>query len=269
MSYEPRTNPVWTAMLSSRILIFFESIITFLAVWWFTASVLGYVDVVSSPILVAEGTYELLLSGEWVNHFYVTFRRILYAFVVTIVVGVALGILLGISDFWKHALRPYVVIGLALPSLFAAIFSAMWFGVSDNTPMVATVVLVVPFIADMVQGSVEDMDADLIEMSGAFDVARPRVIRRVLIHSIMPEVMASIRFAFSVAWKVTTLAEVIIANVGIGYVIRLELNRLSVTGILTWVILFTAVIVFVEYGILRQIEKRVFDWREDIVLSFG
>ncbi|MGM0590786.1 MAG: ABC transporter permease [Halobacteriota archaeon] len=250
-------------LLKNRKLIFIESVLLLSILWTVLSVGLDLADVLSSPILVAGEMYTLLVSGQWQEHFVATMRRIMYGFLLTVLIGTALGLIMGLSDFWKHALQDYVTIGLALPSLFAAVFAAMWFGVSDVTPMVAGAAIAFPFLAQNVYQGVKNIDYQLLEMSSSFGVKQRRVVWRVIVQGVLPEWFAGLRYAFAVCWKITTLAELVAANSGIGFMIEFEMNKLSLTGVITWTLLFTFVILFVEYGILQQIEKRVFDWREE------
>jgi ABC-type nitrate/sulfonate/bicarbonate transport system permease component len=243
--------------------VFVESIVAFVVVWAAVATVFNLQDTISSPMLVAESSYALLISGDWIEHMVATVRRVIYGFILTLVVGTVLGVVMGMSEFWEWALQDYITIGLAFPSLFAAIFAAMWFGISDVTPMVAGALIAFPFLTQNVYEGVKNIDYRLLEMSSAFGVSRNRVIRRIILQSILPEWFAGARYAFAICWKITTLAELVAASNGVGYMIEFQLDKLSLTGVLTWTILFTFLILFLEYGILQQIEKRMFEWRED------
>lgn len=249
-------------------LVFVESVVSIALVWWVAAVGLGIADVISSPVIVAAAASELALSLEWVPHLVATLRRTLYGFVATMFVGSALGIAMGVSDFWETALQDYIIVGLALPSLFAAVFSAMWFGISDATPTVAGAVIAFPFLTQNVYEAVEDIDHRLLEMSSAFGVSRARVIRRVVVQSIMPSFFAGARYAFSICWKITTLAELVAAENGVGYMIEVQMQRRSITGVITWTLLFTLVILVIEYGVLQRIERHVFEWRTDSEIAW-
>lgn len=251
-------------LVSNRRIVFLEAVVLFLVVWEAGSRLFDAAVFVSSPMIVGAALYDLMLTGEWIPHFVASMKRILYGFGASVVFGIAFGVLLGVSDFWREALRLYVLVGMAVPGLLVVIFSAMWFGISDYTPMVATAVVTTPFIADVIQGGVEDIDQDLLTMSGAFGVTKWRMYRWVLFPSILPQIFSSVRFAFSVAWKVVVLAEVVIANVGIGFVIRDEMNQLSMTGVVSYLVLFVVVMLLIEYGLFRQVERVVFDWREDV-----
>jgi ABC-type nitrate/sulfonate/bicarbonate transport system permease component len=225
-------------------------------------------ELISSPELVAVELYELLLSGDYVPHMADTLRRIVYAFTVSMVVGTVTGIAMGMSDFWESFLRDYVIVALAIPSLFAAVFAGMWFGLSDLTPTVAGMLIAFPFMTQNVMGGVNDLDHRLIEMSDAFSISRYRVMRRVIVGSVLPYWFSGIRYTFAICWKLTVLAEVVASESGMGFVIQRMMARFSLIGTLSYVLLFTAVIVLVEYGVFQQIEKRVFEWREETSLGF-
>lgn len=256
-------------LLTNNKIIFVESLVALTVIWALIAHLFNVVNVISSPYLVFTSTVELLLSGDWVRHFVATTRRILYGFALALVIGTLLGVIMGVSNFGEWAFQDYVIVGLAMPDLFAAVFAAMFFGVSDFTPMVAGALISFPFMAQNVYEGIEGIDVGLLEMSEAFNVPTYRLVGRTIIKGVLPEWFAGARYAFALCWKVTTLAEIVAAEEGLGFMIQSELQRLSLTGILTWTLLFTVFILIIEYGILQQIEKRVFDWRQEVSIGFA
>ncbi len=263
-----RQRVVPSLLLTNNKVVFVESLLLLAVSWTVVAHVFDLIDTISTPLIVTVATVELFLSMDWIVHMQATLRRVLYAFVLTVVVGTVLGVAMGLSDFWEDAFIDYVSISLALPSLFAAVFAAMWFGVSDVTPMVAGALIAFPYISQNVYEATENIDQRLFEMSASFDVPRRRVLRRVVFSSILPEWFGGVRYSFAISWKITTLAELVAAEEGIGYIIGIQMRSLSMVGILSWTILFTVVMLVVEYGVFQQIEKRVFKWRQGEMIGF-
>lgn len=268
MSSQQHSWPI-RQLLGNDKIIFIESFLTIALVWAVLSYGFNLTDIISSPLLVGTAMFDLLVSMEWVEHVVATSRRILYGFILTLVVGTLIGTLMGLSTFWEKALQDYVTVTLALPSLFAAVFTAMWFGISDVTPMVAGAIIAFPFMTQNVYEGVNDVDLRLFEMSNAFGVSRLRMLKRVLLQSVLPEWFAGARYSFAVCWKITTLAELIAAENGIGYMIEFHLNNLSLTGVLAWTFLFTFIILVMEYGVFQQIERKVFVWRKDTSLGWA
>lgn len=256
-------STVMEILATNNKVVFVESLVVFVLVWAAASNVLGLTDLVSSPTLVGHAVYELLVTGEFLDPLVATTRRVVYAFALTALVGTALGVLMGMSSFWEEALQDYIIIGMALPSLFAAVFSAMWFGFTDVTPTVASALIVFPYLTENVNAGINDIDHELIDMSKSFDASRARVIRRVILPSILPEWIAGARYSLAICWKIVALTELFFADTGIGYEITEAMSRLSLTDVIAWTVIFLVVMLLAEYGLFQQMEKRLFDWRED------
>jgi ABC-type nitrate/sulfonate/bicarbonate transport system permease component len=145
----------------------------------------------------------------------------------------------------------------------------MWFGVSDLTPLVAAAIASFPFVTQSVYKGIRDIDSGIIEMSSSFGVSRRRFVRRAVIRSVLPEWFAGARYSFAICWKIVTLAELVAAENGLGFMIERQMSFLSLTGVISWTLLFTLVIAVLEYGVLQQIEKRAFAWRKETDVSMG
>jgi ABC-type nitrate/sulfonate/bicarbonate transport system permease component len=244
--------------------IFIESVIVIILTWTLAAHVFGVVDVISKPSLIGVSMYEIVNSPVFAQHMVPTLRRTALGLFVTILIGTTLGIGMGMRDWIKKAFQDYVTIGLAMPGLFIAIFAAMWFGISDLTPMVAAGVIAFPFLTQNVFEGVRNIDNEILQMATSYNVSRRRVIRRIVVPGIMSEWFAGMRYSLAIVWKTVTLAELVAADTGIGFIIRDHLERLDFTGAMAWTILFVFVVLFIEYGILQQLEKRIFSWRQDV-----
>lgn len=244
--------------------IFAESVIVIILAWTLVAYIFDITDVISTPALIGGAMLEIVRSNAFFEHMIPTLRRTAYGLAATLVVGTALGIGMGMREWIKKAFQDYVTVGLAMPGLFIAIFAGMWFGTTDLTMIVAATVISFPFLTQNVYEGIKDIDSDLLAMASSFDLSNRRGIRRILLPAIMPEWFAGTRYALAIVWKTVTLAELVAAESGIGYIIRQELETLDFTGAMAWTILFVIVVLCVEYGILQQIEKRVFSWRQDI-----
>jgi len=255
-------------LIRNRRVVFLEAVLTVVVGWALLSWAFDLTDTISSPLLVGESLAALLLSGDWVLHVSTSFRRIIYGFVLSVLLGTGLGVLMGLSEFWERVFQDYITIGLAFPSVFIAFFAAMAFGVGDMTATVTAALAPFPFVAQNVYQGVENIDRELTEMTRSFDVSRRRTLWRVVFKSVLPEWFAGVRYGFAGAWKLVTLAEAIAAEQGVGFMIQFEMSRLSITDVLTWTVLFACIIMIIEYGVLQQIEKRVFDWREDTAVAW-
>lgn len=244
--------------------IFVESVIVIILAWTLIAEIFNIVDVISKPSLIAGAMWAIVDSPLFVEHMGPTLLRTGYGLITTVILGTALGIGMGMREWIRKAFQDYVTVGLALPGLFIVIFTAMWFGISPSTPMVASAVISFPFLTQNVYEGVRNIDNDILDMASSFDVSNRRALRRIILPSIMPEWFAGMRYSLAMVWKIVTLAELIAAEQGIGFIIREALERLDFTGAMAWTILFVFVVLTIEYGVFKQLEKRVFRWRQEV-----
>lgn len=263
------TNAIPDVLITNRFVVFVESVVAIVVLWAALANGFEMTDTISSPALVTMSIYELSTTGVLWTHISATIPRVIYGFILTLIVGTVLGVATGMSSFWEKAFQDYVTIGLALPSLFVVIFAAMWFGLSELTPTVAAAAISFPFLTQEVYEGVKDIDNDLLQMASAFDVSRKRSIWRIIVQSVLPQWFGGARYSFSLCWKITTLAELVAAQSGVGYMIGFAMDRLSITDVLAWTITFTALMLVLEYGILRRIEARMFEWRRETTIGWG
>lgn len=257
-------------MTENKVITFIESLIAIILVWQliYMASH-SFAEAFTSPGLLAAETWTLIESMRWTTHLYATLRHVFGGFILTLVIGTVFGIALGWYEFWERAFQDYLTFFLVMPSIFAAIFAAMWFGIGDTAPMIASVVIAFPFLAQNVYEGTKNIDNSLVEAGRAFDVSRKRMIRRVIIPSILPSWFAGIRYALALSWKISNLTEFIASGEGIGYMIRFEMKVLDLAGTLSWVVFFVGFLLLMEYGVFNQLEKRLFAWREDTSIGWG
>lgn len=267
-SSEERTT-VAAVLARNELAIFVESLIALTIVWQVGAVELGIVETISTPALVVAKIADLLGSGDAYGPLALTLRRTAFALLISVVVGTVFGLIVGWGEVWKRTFEDYILAGLGFPPLLGAVLAALWFGVSDFTVIVAAGLLAFPYLSQNVAKAVEDVDSDLLVMSSSYGVSRRRVLKRVVLRSILPEWVAGFRYTFAVTWKVVTVAEVVVIGTGVGYQIERQMSLFSMAGVLAWTIIFAGIVMVIEYGLLLQIERRFFEWRETVDLGGG
>lgn len=214
------------------------------------------------PIETAFLTWELIESGAAWRHLAATGWRILWGFIGSMIAGIVLGVLMGTSQFRRAFLTPYILIGLSIPAIAWAVVSLLVFGFSELAIIVATVGVTFPFIAVNIWKGVESIDWDLVLMSRAFDVSPLRLLHRMILPNIAGALMTAVRYGLAITWKIVTIAEVF-ASEGIGLKLINSYNAYLFERAWAWAVVFMIVILIIEYGVFRPLERRVFRYRRD------
>lgn len=207
---------------------------------------------------------EILAAGEFGFHMMQTIRRVLISFVAVWVVSIAIGLAMGLSSYWERFFDIGILIGLTLPGLALAIIAVMIFGLSEVGAYAAIFIAVLPLVTLNFWEGVKDVDMDLVEMGEVFDFGTYETIRHVIIPQLIPYMLSAGRYGLGLSWKLAVIVEFLGFGNGIGYMLVLEYNRFNMAGVFAWTGLFTFVMLIIEYGGFKTVERRYLAWRPTV-----
>lgn len=194
--------------------------------WWLLS--LGMPDyIIPAPWLVAEAVLELFVDPDKAVHTLVSTLRVVGSVLVATAVGTALAFLPRIwrvTDVIVHQrIQPFLN---SFPSVGWAILAVIWFGNSTSSVMLVQIAILTPFCLVNVAEGLRELDRELLEMGRSFTRARLRVFFRIEIPLLLPYVMAAVRIAYGVGWKIALVSELFGADRGLGF-LMLEAQILS------------------------------------------
>ncbi len=236
----------------------------------FAAALLGFWEVMTrvtaSPLVpslgeVVDEIKRIVFSGLAIKQIGITFGRILLGFGVAFVVSLVVGIAAARNLFVRRFVNPAIILGLTVPGLVWALLCVIWFGVSLTTPVVAIALGVAPVMVLHVVQGMHAVDAEIIEMAYVFKLSARDKIAHIWIPSLIPHLIGGARVGLSLAWKVIVLVELFGLSNGVGYQLNSEFSSQNVAGVLAWTIVFWAVMIVLEYGVLQTLESRFTAWR--------
>lgn len=219
-----------------------------------------------SVLHLAELVYMVVVgNGEFsfVEHASITTQRILIGFVITMSLGVPLGIMMGISRYSEFLTVPVMVL-LTFPAVVWAFILVMWFGVTEYLNMVAVIVLAVtPYVAVNVWKGAESIDEGLLEMGETFGLSTAGTWKHIVVPSLLPFLFSSGRLAFALAWKLSLVAEIFGSYVGIGFVVNYYFTAVRADMILAWSLPMMVAMFGIE-RVLKLVEEQAFEWRPEV-----
>jgi ABC-type nitrate/sulfonate/bicarbonate transport system permease component len=193
--------------------------------------------------------------------FGITFARLGVGLLISMVLGTAIGVAMGISRKVDAALRDFVYGLLAMPYVIWALLAALWFGFTFKTPVVVVILASIAFVITNVAEGVRAVPKDLADMARAFGVSNVQVLRNIVVPSIMPFLFAAFRYAFSLGWKALAVAEVFGSSSGAGWVIRYWFDSRRMDGLFAYLGFFVIFAIVVDFVVFKLIANRVFRWR--------
>ena len=191
----------------------------------------------------------------------VTLLRIFEGFAISMLIGAALGLPMGLKRGIEVFFDSWIMVLLTFPAVCWAFLSVLWFGISQTAPIFTIVLIVFPYVAMNIWAGTKAVEKDLISMGKVYRADRSLMLRKVLIPQLMPYVFSSLRIALSLSWKIALVAEAFGAGSGVGQKLTYWFQETRVDMMLAWGVSFMIVMVLIDLLVVRVWERRVFAWR--------
>jgi NitT/TauT family transport system permease protein len=260
MSVAPPAQRASSWLVTSSLAQRIGSIALFIALWQIAA------DAVDSRLLPSASTVFVALVYECVHgpllfHLGITLARVAAAFVIAMVVGTAIGIVMGRSRTIDALFDSWLVLLLNLPALVIIVLAYVWFGLTEAAAIGAVAVNKIPNTAVTLREGARALDRNYSDMAASFHVGRWRTLRHVILPQLYPYIFAAARSGLALVWKIVLIVELLGMSNGVGFEIQLYFQQFDVTRILAYTIAFVAVIQLIEWAIFQPLERRAGRWR--------
>jgi NitT/TauT family transport system permease protein len=236
------------------------SLLIFLAVWQGFAAYLSS-NTLPSPEAVAEVFWQGCVSGQLPFHLGVTLLRLVVSFTIAMLLGCAIGIVLGRHKKLDAFFDNWLVIFLNVPALVTIILCYVWFGLVESAAILAVVINKLPNVIVTIREGTRTLDQDLLDMARCYGFGKRKTLVHVIWPQLHPFVMGATRSGLALIWKIILVVELLGRSNGMGYQLHLFFQLFDVASILAYTIAFVAVIQLIELLILKPLDKKALRWR--------
>ena len=236
------------------------SLLAFLAVWQGWAVYL-HNNTLPTPEAVAKVFWLACVSGQLPFHLGVTLLRLVVSFSIAMLVGCAIGIVLGRHKKLDAFFDNWLVIFLNVPALVTIILCYVWFGLIESAAILAVVINKLPSVIVTIREGTRTLDQDLLDMARCFHFGRRKTLVHVIWPQLHPFVMGATRSGLALIWKIILVVELLGRSNGMGYQLHLFFQMFDVASILAYTIAFVGVIQLIELLVLKPLDKKAQRWR--------
>jgi NitT/TauT family transport system permease protein len=232
-----------------------------LTLLWQMVAMQAHSRVLPTPLAVFGVLQSEIRSGELLFHLGKTMGRVAISFCLAMLLGVALGILMGRSRRWDRALDSLLILGLNTPALVTTILCYIWFGLSESAAILAVVINKIPMVAINLREGARAVDPNLLEVAQVYRLGRTERFFKVYLPQLYPYLFSSARNGLALIWKIVLVVELLGRSDGVGFQIGSFFHFFDITSILAYTLAFSAVIFLLEALLLRPLENRLNRWR--------
>jgi ABC-type nitrate/sulfonate/bicarbonate transport system permease component len=213
------------------------------------------------PTAVLSAALQLIGTGELPRQLMASLLTLGVGFVLSVVLGVGLGLIMGRSRIAEAALDPHMNALYATPQVALIPLFMMWFGLEFAVKVVIIFLFAFfPILINTASG-VRNVSASTIEVGRAYMASERQILLKVVFPAALPFIMAGVRLAIGRAIVGMVVAELFTAITGLGAMLTLYGNLFETAK------MFVVIIVFGLLGVAliratQALENRMARWKE-------
>ncbi|HXG52581.1 MAG TPA: ABC transporter permease [candidate division Zixibacteria bacterium] len=209
---------------------------------------------------VAAAWLELALSGELWSALGVSFQALWLGFLLSVLLGIPLGLLMGRYRAVEAFLNLYMTAMLAVPMIAFIPFLVIAFGLGLQSRVWVVFLFAFVIIAVNTAAGVRNVDPNFVEMARSFGARERELFLKVVLPAALPMIMAGLRLGMGRAVLGMVTGEMILAAVGFGAMLMrfgasFDSPSLFAT-LLTIVVLAVALL-----GLVQRLDRLLAPWQ--------
>ncbi len=199
------------------------------------------------------------MRWNWFEHAWVTTIEALGGFVLSVLLGIFLGIVVTWTETSRRAVLPFLVVLNSLPKIAMAPLFIIWLGWGILPNMViGFLVAFFPVVLNTARG-LEEINQDFLDLASSLDVPRWRVFWQIRLPNAMPYIFTGVKIASTWAMVGAIVGEFIAAEKGLASLIISAQATLS-TDIIIGALIWISIITMVLYGMVVLVEWILMPW---------
>lgn len=210
-----------------------------------------------APSEIAVGFFELIASAAFWADVAHTLLAVLIGWSIAGVIGIALGVLMGMSPIIRKYLLASVEALRPMPGIAFVPVALLLFGFSLNTELVVIVLPALwPVVINTMAG-IAGVHQRLFEVGATFRLPRTRIVSKILIPAALPSILVGLRLSLTLSLVLAIVAEMVGNPTGLGYAVVRDQQALRPAQMFADVI-FVGILGIVLNQLLVQLTSLLF-----------
>jgi len=195
------------------------TLVALLAIWWITSRSLP-IFVMPGPLDVLQAMSRFVIDAGVAYHALVSLGRVVASVMIAMVLALGLAAAVRAVPILEGVVERRILTFLnSFPSVGWAILGVVWFKISTPTVLFIQTAIVLPFCLINALAGFRQIDPDLDELGLSLVRSPLRRFIMLTLPLVAPFLVAGIRVAYGICWKIALVSELFGASSGLGYLL--------------------------------------------------
>lgn len=232
-------------------------VIILIIIWYLVSFFIGENMIPTPHVTIIE--LIRLLKKNFIYHISYSTYRIFLSIIISLSVGVPIGILIGMSKRVDTVLSPLIYLLYPIPKIaFLPIFMIM-FGLGNLSKVLLMVTIIIFQILLVTRDGVKDIDKDMLIAAKVMKFNKKDMVFKIILPSITPNVFSALRVSIGIAISALFFSENYATKYGIGYFIMNAWSMVDYKGMFAG-ILSLSLVALIIFKIIDFIENKICKW---------
>lgn len=238
-------------------------LLLFIILAWELFTRIGIVDpfISSSPSRIVNMLVELFKEGNILRHSFVTLYETIFAFSISMIIGLIVAIILYSFERTRKILEPYLIVLNSLPKIALGPLIIIWVGAGTKAVVLMGFLICIVITIVSLLNSFLGVNQNKILLMKTMGATKWQILTRLIIPQCFPEIISVLKINVGMSWVGTIMGEYLVSKEGLGYLIVYGGHIFKLDLVMT-AIFILCILAGLMYFVVSCIEKRVYKKRK-------
>ena len=146
--------------------------------------------------------------------------RVFTAFFLAMIIGSAIGIIMGRKEKIDDYLDGWLILALNIPALVTIILCFIWFGLNEVAAILAVAINKIPTVTVILREGTKAIDEKLVDVGKLYNLSKYELTKNIIIPQLFPYFVSAARSGLALIRKIVLVVELLGRSNGVGFKIN-------------------------------------------------
>lgn len=212
----------------------------------------------SSPIHVFNAFVKMTKdSNTLVISAFISMKRVLIGYLISAVLGIALGLAVVKFKYLEKNLRPLLLGFQTLPNVCWIPFAILWFGLNERAIIFVVTIGSIFSIAIAVESGIKNINPLYIKVAKTLGAGNLILYKDIIIPAALPNIISGMKQGWSFAWRALMASEMLSSSIGLGQLLTIGREVFDMGQVIAVMITIIIIGMSIDKLVFEKIESNV------------